>query len=54
MLYHHKIPISTFDEMIPWEKDIYVGMLMTKVQEENEKIKLQNAANRVAGNRGRG
>jgi hypothetical protein len=54
LLHHHKIPLNTFDELIPWEKDVYVGMLSAKVEEENEKMKLNNAANRVARKRGKG
>ena len=52
-MYHHKIMPDTFDNMIPWEKDIYVNMLIRKVEEENEKIKLENAARRVAAKRGK-
>lgn len=53
LMYHHKIPIEQFDNCIPWEKDLYVGMLNKKVEEENEKTKLKNAANRVAQKRGK-
>jgi hypothetical protein len=28
--------------MIPWEKDIYVNMLIRYLEEENEKIKAAN------------
>ena len=29
--------------MMPWERDIYVGMLINYIKEENEKIKQQEA-----------
>jgi hypothetical protein len=32
--------------MIPWERDIYVAMLIQHIEEENEKIKQRNAAKR--------
>jgi hypothetical protein len=32
--------------MMPFEKDLYVGMLVKKVEEENEKLKLENMANK--------
>jgi hypothetical protein len=32
--------------MMPWEKSIYVGMLLKYLDEENEKIKLLNAQRR--------
>jgi hypothetical protein len=37
--------------MIPWEKEIYVNMLIQKVEEENEKAKLEKAAARSARKR---
>ena len=30
-----------FDDMMPWEKDAYVSMLIRQVEEENEKEKLK-------------
>jgi hypothetical protein len=30
--------------MLPWERDIYVSMLIAYIEEENEKIKQQQAA----------
>jgi len=32
--------------MIPWEKDIYVGLLIKQIKEEKEKIKLQEMENK--------
>jgi hypothetical protein len=29
------------DNLLPYEKDLYIGMLVNKVEEENEKLKLQ-------------
>jgi hypothetical protein len=40
---HHKYSLSELNEMIPWEKSIYVSMLIKYIEEENEKIKLENA-----------
>jgi hypothetical protein len=30
--------------MLPWEREIYVSMLIQYIEEENEKIKQRNAA----------
>jgi hypothetical protein len=30
--------------MLPWERDIYVAMLMQYIEEENQKIKDQQAS----------
>ena len=34
---HHKYNITEIENMIPWERDIYVDMLITYIKEENEK-----------------
>lgn len=32
--------------MLPWERDIYVNLLVQYIEEENEKIKQRQAANK--------
>jgi hypothetical protein len=34
---HHKYSITEIEQMIPWERDIYVSMLINYIKEENEK-----------------
>ena len=41
LMQHHKYSLSDLDNMIPWEKSIYVDMLVEHIREENEKIKLK-------------
>jgi hypothetical protein len=36
---YHKYSLSELEEMIPWEREIYVEMLMQHIKEENEKIR---------------
>jgi hypothetical protein len=43
---HHKYSLSELEGMIPWEREIYVSMLSQYIEEENEKIKQRNAANK--------
>ena len=43
MMQHHKYSLSDIENMIPWEKMVYVGLLINYIQEENERIKLANA-----------
>ena len=38
---NHKYSLTEIENMIPWERDIYVAMLINKINEENEKIKQQ-------------
>jgi len=32
--------------MIPWERDIYINLLVQYIEEENEKIKQQKSASK--------
>ena len=34
---HHKYSLTELDNLIPWEKEIYVTMLSNYIKEENEK-----------------
>ena len=34
---HHKYSLTELDNLIPWEKEIYVGLLKNHIKEENEK-----------------
>ena len=43
---HHKYSLSELETMLPWERDIYVSMLIQYIAEENEKIKQKNAERR--------
>ena len=36
---HHNYSLSDLENMLPWERDIYVDMLITYIKEENEKAK---------------
>ena len=36
---YHKYSLSEIEEMIPWEREVYVEMLMQHIKEENEKIR---------------
>tara|TARA_A200000159_G_C7206061_1_gene290051 strand:- start:193 stop:333 length:141 start_codon:yes stop_codon:yes gene_type:complete len=42
---HHKYSLTEIENLMPWERDIYVDMLITWIKEENEKQK-QREANR--------
>ena len=40
---HHNYSLSDLENMMPWEREIYLDMLVTWIKEENEKNK-QRAA----------
>ena len=39
---HHKYSLTELDNMIPWEREIYIALLVQHIQEENERIRQQN------------
>jgi len=41
MMNHYKWSITELDNMMPWEREIYVGMLRRFVEEENQRLKEQ-------------
>jgi len=42
MVQHHKYSLSELDDMLPWERQIYVSLLDQYIKEENERIRKQN------------
>lgn len=38
MLYHHNISLSDIENMIPWERYIYITLLINKLNEEAEEL----------------
>ena len=46
LIHHHKWQIEYIDNMMPWEKEIYVMMLMDFLKAEEERMKDQQTAQR--------
>lgn len=40
LIQHHKYSLSELDNLIPWEKQIYVTMLAQHLKEQNEQMKM--------------
>ena len=38
---HYKWSLTELDNMMPWEREIYVGMLRNYIEEENKRLKQQ-------------
>ena len=38
---HHKYSLTELENMLPWEREIYVGLVVKHVEEENTKIEEQ-------------
>ena len=42
---HHKYSLTELENMMPWEREIYVGLLQQHIKEENERIEQENRKN---------
>ena len=43
MMQHHKYSLTELENMMPWEREFYVGLLEKHIKEENERIEKENA-----------
>ena len=43
LIQHHKYSLTEIENMIPWERDIYLGLLNQYIEEEN--LKAQQESN---------
>ena len=43
MIQHHQWSLTELEDMMPYEREIYVTLLTNWVQEENERIKQQQS-----------
>jgi hypothetical protein len=37
LIQHHKYSLTELENMIPWEREIYIGLLQQYIEEENLK-----------------
>tara|TARA_B100000475_G_C14894930_1_gene272082 strand:+ start:314 stop:472 length:159 start_codon:yes stop_codon:yes gene_type:complete len=42
LMQHHKYSLTELENMMPWEREIYVGLLQDYIKKENEKIEKEN------------
>ena len=42
MMQHHKYSLTELNEMLPWEREVYIAMLIEHIKEENARIKELN------------
>ena len=38
MMQHHNYSLTELENMVPWEREIYIGLLMNFLKEERERI----------------
>tara|TARA_B100001564_G_scaffold313097_1_gene286400 strand:+ start:1016 stop:1156 length:141 start_codon:yes stop_codon:yes gene_type:complete len=46
MMQHHKYSLNELEDMMPWEREIYMGLLLQFIQEENEEQERQERKQR--------
>ena len=44
LMQHHKYSLTELDNMIPWERQVYIDMLVKFLEEEKERLKAQQQA----------
>ena len=42
MMHHHKYSLTELENMMPWERDIYQGLLVQHLQKEKEQMEKQS------------
>lgn len=40
---HHKYSLTELENMIPWEREVYLTLLLRYIEEENEKHRQRQA-----------
>ena len=40
MMQHHNYSLTELDNMMPWEREVYIGLLMKFIKEENERMEI--------------
>ena len=49
MIQHHGWSLTELENMMPFEREIYIGLLKDHVEKENERIRRENAKMKVKG-----
>ena len=42
---HHKYSLTELENMIPWEREIYIGLLMQFLKEEEDRMEKERRKN---------
>jgi len=39
MMQHHKYSLEEIENMLPWEREVYIGLLSKFLEDEKERVK---------------
>ena len=42
MMQHHKYSLTELENMLPFEREVYLGLLEQHIREENDRIEKEN------------
>ena len=42
MMQHHNYSLTELENMMPWEREIYIGLLMNFLKEEEKRVAKEN------------
>ena len=42
MMQHHNYSLTELENMIPWEREIYIGLLLNYLEEEKKRTEEEN------------
>jgi len=42
LIHHHKYSLTEIENMIPWERETYISLLIQYIHDENEKLRMKN------------
>lgn len=45
---YHKYSLTELENMMPWERDVYIALLMEHIREENERLREQAAIRKMS------
>ena len=43
---HHKYSLGDIEKMLPWERDVYVSLLVNHIKEQNKRREEQSRRNK--------
>jgi len=41
-MHHHKYSLTEIENMMPWEREVYISLLVDYIKSENERLKMLN------------
>jgi len=46
LMQHHKYSLTELENMIPFEREIYLGLLEQHIRDENDRVERENQKNK--------